>query len=214
MFYRSILNQVILMVYLLMCPFVSPHSYQNKHSSLQVVSKPDISQETKRLLKRYGTLHTMREFIYRATTEENIYLYLHKIITCLAFERKLIKQHFQRISIGTLQRQPTIYTRSGSFLRYYRSTTIDECSDMKGNTNVIHELFYRFMGLVLNTTLINFLVTKRETFKVKRKHFQEFWLGLSEMYMSISGLLTIQKISLLSPVRFNQFTCIQIRFVH
>lgn len=134
MFCTLILNQFILVVYLLLCPFISPHSYRDKHSSLQAISKPDISQETKRLVKRYGTLHTMREYIYWAIKEEHVYVNLHKIINCLVFERKLIKKHLQRITIESSNCQTRIASRSINFPGYYRTTTIGECNDTKGNT--------------------------------------------------------------------------------
>lgn len=142
MFYFSILNQVILVVYLLICPFISPHSYQNKHSSLQVISQPDISKEVKRLLKRYGTLHTMREYIYWAIKEEHVYLNLHKIINCLLLERKLIKTHLQRITIQSSNRQTSITSRSIRFLGYYGNPTTGECNDFKGIIKLIHMNYF------------------------------------------------------------------------
>lgn len=62
---------------------------------MKLLAAPGFLPNLDKSLNRYGSMHTMREYIYWAITEENISINLRKKLKYILLEKILVQQYLQ-----------------------------------------------------------------------------------------------------------------------
>lgn len=96
MFFSIRITQIGLLISIYMCPLLSSYNFKSQHPSMEFLAEPGFLPESDIFLNRYGSIHTMREYMYWAITEENISIQLRKKLKHVLLEKTLVRKLFRQ----------------------------------------------------------------------------------------------------------------------